>query len=491
MASEPSIKDHAERLRAVLETMLDGIVTISADGIIETFNPAAEKIFGYTAAEVAGRNVNVLMPEPYHGEHDGYLRNYLSGGKARIIGIGREVTGRRKDGSTFPMELAVSEMQVQGARMFTGVVRDISERHETEQSLRESESRFRSMVENAGDAIYIHDRYGRILDVNQVACAQTGYSEDEFRALSIAQLDAGIDFSALREQWDLGVADPSKYPVTLETKHRRKDGSIFPIEVRISLLPKDDDFLYVAVVRDITERKRVDQMKNEFVSIVSHELRTPLTSISGALGLLKGGALGTLPLPAQEMVDMALRNSQRLTHLINDLLDMEKIAAGKMDFDIRRQPIGELVLQSLEANQAYGAQRQVTFSLAGEMPAVQVAVDGNRLIQVLSNLLSNAAKFSPVGGRVDIAVSALPGSVRVTVTDHGPGIPAEFRDRIFQKFAQADASSTRKKGGTGLGLAITRELVERMGGQIGFDSVQGHGASFYVEFPVSAEVALA
>ena len=486
MSSEEQAKDTVERLNAVLNTVLDGIVTISANGIIETFNPAAERIFGYSVEEVVGHNVKMLMPEPYHGEHDGYLHNYLTSGQARVIGTGREVVGRRKDGSTFPMELAVSEMSVAGRRMFTGIVRDISERRDAEQELRDSEQRFRSMVENAGDAIYIHDRYGKIYDVNQVASHQTGFAYEELLALNVAQLDAGVDFENLREAWDLGVADPSRYPITLVTAHRRKDGSVFPIEVRISLLPREGDYLYVAVVRDITERRRIERMKDEFVSIVSHELRTPLTSISGALGLVEGGAVGELPSAARQMVDIALKNSQRLAHLINDLLDMEKITAGKMHFDLHVQALRPLISQALESNQAYGAARRVRLALSGEVPDVMVRVDAQRFMQVMSNLLSNAIKYSHEDGVVEIKAVLDAAVVRIMVIDHGSGIPAEFRERIFQKFAQADSSDTRQKGGTGLGLAITRELVEHMGGRVGFDSVEGQGASFFFELPLSA-----
>jgi len=226
-------------------------------------------------------------------------------------------------------------------------------------------------------------------------------------------------------------------------------------------------------------------MKSEFVSTVSHELRTPLTSISGALGLVAGGALGEMSEQMRQMLGIAQRNSQRLTHLINDLLDMEKIAAGKMQFDMQMQPLRPLVEQALDAHRSYGAERNVELSLARAVPEVRVRIDSQRLLQVLSNLLSNAIKFSPENGTVEVDVEAGAGQVRVRVRDHGPGVPAAFRDRIFQKFAQADASDTRQKGGTGLGLAISRELVERMQGRIGFESTEGEGATFYFELPVS------
>jgi len=355
---ELALREQAQHTQAILDHMVDGIVTIDETGMIDSFNPAAEHIFGYKADAVVGRNIRMLMPDSRRGSENPTLRNNLAIRVARIIGSGREVQGQRRDGSLFPLELAVSKITRQGKPM------------------------------------------------------------------------------------------------------------------------------YVGMARDITERKRVERMKSEFVSTVSHELRTPLTSISGALGLVSGGALGALPEQAQEMIAIAFKNSKRLTYLINDLLDMEKLAAGKMHFDMQVQPLMPLLTQSLDANLAYGSERRVTLELTNQGADIEVRVDSQRLMQVLSNLLSNAIKYSPEEGVVEVATTLRGAAVRVTVTDHGPGIPAAFRDRIFQKFAQADASDTRQKGGTGLGLAITRELVERMGGKIDFESTEGAGARFFFELPL-------
>jgi len=356
--AEQALADQVRHTQAILDNVIDGILTIDERGVVASCNQAAERIFGYAADQVVGNNVKMLMPEPYHSQHDGYLGNYLATDVARVIGIGREVTGLRKDGGTFPMDLAVSEISHHGKRLFVGLV------------------------------------------------------------------------------------------------------------------------------RDITERKRVEQMKSEFVSTVSHESRTPLTSIAGALGLLVGGVLCAMPEAARPMLDIALKNSQRLTHLINDLLDMEKIAAGKLNFDMVVQPLMPLVEQALEANKAYGDQFGVRFELVAREDGAEVRVDSQRLMQVLSNFLSNAAKFSPQGQVVEIDVRREGVKIRVTVCDHGPGIPEEFRSHIFQKFAQADSSDTRQKDGTGLGLAITKELVEQMGGSVGFESIAGQGTRFHFDLPL-------
>ncbi len=272
---------------------------------------------------------------------------------------------------------------------------------------------------------------------------------------------------------------------TTELRLQHKHGHVVPVLLRghIQRDPQGMAQRISGTLMDLTERKRVEQMKNDFVSTVSHELRTPLTSISGALGLIVGGALGAAPPAMQQMLEIAYRNSLRLGHLINDLLDMEKIAAGKMSFELREHSLGDLLEESRASNQALCEQHGVRCTL--EHPTdVLVWVDGLRLQQVLGNFLSNAVKFTPEGGEIRLHSSLRGTKVRISVTDQGPGIPEAFRSRVFEKFAQADASDSRQKSGTGLGLAITKELIERMGGTVGFDCVPGQGTTFWCELPI-------
>jgi len=271
---------------------------------------------------------------------------------------------------------------------------------------------------------------------------------------------------------------------------------IFEYQVTMQDFPQDYEARIVvsgaaetlAIVRNITERKKMERMKNEFISTVSHELRTPLTSIRGSLGLITGGVAGELPSRVRTMVDIAYKNSERLVRLINDILDIEKIASGKMVFELKPVELMPLIEQAVEANRAYAAEFGVTLMLEQRLPDVVINTDTDRLTQVLTNLLSNAAKFSPCDDTVTITVARQERAIRVAITDHGPGIAEAFRDRIFQKFAQADSSDTRQKSGTGLGLSISKAIVERLGGTIGFETSLGTGTTFYFDLPQWSEV---
>lgn len=273
---------------------------------------------------------------------------------------------------------------------------------------------------------------------------------------------------------------------TTELRFQHKHGHIVPTLVR-GYIQRDQDGKPVRIsgtIMDLTEQKRIEKAKDEFVSTVSHELRTPLTSISGALGLINGGALGEVPPAMRQMLEIAHRNSLRLGYLINDLLDMEKIALGKMTFELREHSLPRLLEEALASNQAFAEHLGVHCEL-GETPEVNVWVDGLRLHQALNNFLSNAIKYTPEGGLVSVHCSMPDDShVRISVTDQGPGIPEGFKSRVFERFAQADSGESRPKDGTGLGLAITKEFIERMGGTIGFESHEGGGTTFWCELPV-------
>ena len=240
----------------------------------------------------------------------------------------------------------------------------------------------------------------------------------------------------------------------------------------------------IVLAENITNRKDMEEMKDEFVSTVSHELRTPLTSIRGSLGLVAHGMAGDLPPKARELVDIAHKNSDRLILLINDILDMNKLEANQLYLNMATHDVRQLLLDAAESNTGYAQKFDVSIDVARDSDAATILVDQNRLQQILSNLMSNGIKFSPKGGRLDVGYTIDGAKVRLFVRDYGPGIPTKFQKHIFEKFSQADSSDTRVQGGTGLGLSIAKGLCERMGGCIWFETESGVGSVFFVEFPL-------
>ena len=372
-----------------------------------------------------------------------------------------------------------------------GISIDLTEQVAARMAMKESVQLMQAVFDNVADGIITLDQERRIQSMNRSAELMFGYALTEvqgqpFNMLSPQDHHARMDEFLDKEYHFVSSDRLGHYH---EVEGRGKDGHIFSMDLAISGSTHQGQPLIVCLVRDISERKKSEQMKASFVSTVSHELRTPLTSINGALGLVCGGVLGETPPQVRAMLDMAYKNSQRLTLLINDLLDLEKIAAGKMRMDLALEELTPLLVQAIAAAEVYAQRQQVQLRLDTPSEPVRVRVDANRLQQVLGNLLSNAVKYSTPGDQVEVSVSICPenGVVRVSVTDHGPGIPTEFRARIFQKFSQADTSDTRQKGGSGLGLAISQELMERMNGLIGYESVPGQGASFHLMLPVWVE----
>jgi PAS domain S-box-containing protein len=344
-------------------------------------------------------------------------------------------------------------------------------------------ARMTAIFDSAQDGLLTFNRSGTVESMNRAGLAMFGYGATETLGRDAALLfDIPEDNQLFLDR--LGGGRDLREGLTREFTARRKDGSTFPAEVSLGRFDLPSGAYVVAAVRDVSERRRIEQMKSEFVSTVSHELRTPLTSIAGSLGLLVGGAAGSLPERAARLVGIAHANCQRLVRLINDILDVEKIESGQMTFDIAPLDMVELARKAMEAMQGLAGELGVTLTLTAPASAM-VRGDTDRLTQVATNLISNAAKFSPKGETVELSVArAEGGRVRLSVRDHGAGVPEAFRERIFSKFAQADGSDTRRLGGTGLGLAICREIVERHGGRISFDSPPGEGATFHVDLPV-------
>ncbi len=346
-------------------------------------------------------------------------------------------------------------------------------------------ARQNAIFNSAIDGILTLNPSGSIETVNTAAVRMFGYETAELNRRDVSLL---IDVA---EEGDgeflqrLGASQGAlEDGLVREMEARRKDGSTFPVDVALGAMSLPTGIHVVAIVRDISERRRMEQLKDEFVSTVSHELRTPLTSIAGSLGLLASGVAGALPEKAARLIQIAQANSQRLVRLINDILDVEKIESGKLMLELVPLDLRDIANRSVDGVQGFADERGVSLTLSEGDP-VSVRGDADRLIQVVTNLLSNALKFSPSGGVVHVTVDSATRIARLSVVDHGPGIPEAFRARIFSKFAQADGSDTRAKGGTGLGLAIAREIAERHGGRLWFESAEGHGATFHLDLPLA------
>ena len=325
------------------------------------------------------------------------------------------------------------------------------------------------ILDNILDPVVTLDAAGRVEEFNRAAQTLAGVGGEPLAAGASCRAIFGMDLSALLAQ--------------RECRLRRVGGQEFVAELGLSEWHEHSHVHFTLVLRDLTEQRQVERMKDEFLATVSHELRTPLTSVLGALGLLAGGAAGVLPAPALSLLEVAKRNGTRLGRLIDDILDLTKLEGDRLVLHQRPQALGPLLREALAANQGYADRAGVRLAVEGlDGPAVEVRLDADRFQQVMANLLSNAIKHSPVGETVQVTLSVAAQGVRVTVRDRGPGIDPRFRARMFEKFSQADGTDRRAQGGTGLGLYITRMLVERMGGRIGADEVPS-GASFSLWFP--------
>lgn len=342
-----------------------------------------------------------------------------------------------------------------------------------------------SLMDSMQDILITTDTNGVITEVNQVIEPVSGYKRQDLIGKPFQQLFTDSQRAQTVIDQVMSGENVFNYDLILVAKDERQ---LFISYNATALRDKEGNVTSViGSAHDITERIMLDRMKDEFISTVSHELRTPLTSIFGSMELIASGAAGKIPQQTKKLIDIAYNNSERLVRLVNDILDIQKIESGKMDFDIKPWGLMLLVEQAIEANRAYAKLLGVEFVLKDQLPGVKVSVDGDRLIQVITNLLSNAAKFSPPNDVVVISVwrqdRDKDKAIRVAITDHGPGIPEEFRSRIFQKFIQADASDARQKSGTGLGLSISKSIIEKLGGQINFETEPNVKTTFYFDLP--------
>jgi PAS domain S-box-containing protein len=493
-----------EQIRSVVDHVLDAIITIDEGGTVRSINPAGERLFGYPASEIVGRNVKVLMPEPYSDEHDKYLANYLLTGEAKIIGVGRGVVGRREDGSTFPMELAVSEFRLGDRRYFTGIVRDVTERKRAEEEVRRLNAELRGRVDElqtilnvvpVGIALALDPACHR-LALNPYLSELLGVPAGANASLSAPPDERPTSYSNYRDGKEV---PPDELPMQVACTGVEVGGFEVDLvregrEARKLLCfarpLRDGEGRVrgsVGAFLDITELKKgeqalqeADRRKDEFVATLAHELRNPLAAIQNAVEILKRSGAGA----AAKTLDMMDRQLGHLVRLIDDLLDVSRITRGKLHLRPERAALVSIVDAAVEVSRSL-IDRQGHELTVEPVPDVHLDGDPIRLAQVIANLLTNAAKYTERGGRIVLAARREGGAVVVSVRDTGIGIPQAMLTKVFELFAQVDRGREKATGGLGIGLSLVKALVEMHGGSVEARSAgDGQGSEFVVRLPV-------
>lgn len=465
--------------KAVIDNAVDVICSIDMDGKFVAVNPACYENWGYTPDELLGKRfIEVIAPQDISD-----TIKAVRAIRAEKSNLQFDNRVRRKDSSE--INVSWSAYWSEKERAMFCVAHDITERKLAEEAIRASEHRIRTIINHMIVGLVIVNQDGYIESMNPSAEKIFGYKAEEIVGRHLLSLFSDSKFFSEHNESDTTSFMDTLFNQALnrigEFDCIKKNGEDFPVELSISELKTHEGERYMANILDVSERKEVERLKKEFVSTVSHELRTPLTSIRGSLTLLSVGAMGALPDQAKKVVSIAERNTIRLIGLINDILDIEKLEAGKLDMVFENTHMKDIMERSEQSVNTFAANNGVKLEM---MPTdAQVYADGDRIVQVLVNLLSNAIKFSPQGQTVTVAVENAAGFVHVRVIDRGRGIPEQFKKLLFQRFQQVEASDAKKKGGTGLGLAICKGIIEQHGGQIGVDSEEGKGSTFWFRLP--------
>ena len=486
-AGVASARASGERLRSVIDSAVDGIIVIDQQGLIESLNPAAERLFGYPRSEVLGRNVSMLMPSPYHEEHDSYLSRYITTGEAKIIGRGREVMGRRRDGSVFPLHLSVGQMTIGDERKFTGILHDLSDRVALEYRLRASEAQWRAVIDSAVDGIVVIDAHARIEAFNPAAERLFGYTEKELLGQNVHVLMP----SPYHEEHDTYLA---RYLATgrakiigtgREVTGRRRDGTTFPLHLSVGELTVEGERRFTGILHDLTGRVQLEERLREgatlakigeMAAVIAHEVKNPLAGIRGAIQVI-GGRLPADGRDAAVLNDIVKR-IDALDGLMKDLLVFARPPQP------RRVSVDVMPLVTMTADLLCQdpSLKDVRVEVDGSAPPL--LLDAEMLKIVFQNLLINGAHAMKGQGKIAVTIAAINGTCEIAFTDSGPGIPEEIRDKVFTAFF------TTKSRGSGLGLATAKRLVEAHQGAIAVECPPTGGTRVTIRLPVSRELSM-
>lgn len=481
-----SVDDTSSQFTSILNASPDAIVSINPEGLITGWNPASERLFGYVLDELKARPITDLIPLNHRASEGAQMLAVLDSGEPVYFESGRI----GKDAFYFPVACTVSAIRDEHGDVvgLVNVTRDISELRRQRTELENSESTMRATMDHAPIGMALMTPGGRWLRFNPALCELLGHDEARLRQLDYMALTHPEDLPVDVEQ--IGRAlDGEDVPLQREKRFIHSSGRQIWVLVSMSLVRSARSLAPYFVVQfvDITERKEMERVKDEFVSVVSHELRTPLTAMRGALSLVVGVMRQDLSDRVARLLEIASTNCDRLTVLVNDLLDMDKIASGNMPMNFEPANLSSVVKQAVDMHRLLAIQNGLDLTCLVEEDGMVANIDVSRCVQVLTNLLSNAIKFSPRGATVEVVLQRQDTQACISVCDHGPGIPEAFRERIFGRFAQADSPLTRGHGGSGLGLYIAKQLAERMRGELGYDTALGQGTTFWIRLPLTVD----
>ncbi|HEY1984212.1 MAG TPA: PAS domain S-box protein [Terracidiphilus sp.] len=481
--AEQALLSSETRYREVVESSLGFVFTCTMEGRLTSLNSFTAETLGYRMEDLSGRPVSELLDSTGAVRFQDCLRTLQT--QEEWQGA---LPVRRSDGIYRRIAFRSRRMELHGERAFVLIHgMDVTEQHEAEEALHLATRQRELILESVGDGIYGIDLDGRLTFINEAGARALGYHADELTGSDLHEVihhshADGTPYSRLTSPILQGMRRRETVRMRDEVFWRR-DGSKIPVEYIASPLIEDGNISGMVVAfQDVSERRRLEKMKDEFISTVSHELRTPLTSLRASLGLISSGTLDRRPEKQRQMIEMAIGNCDRLVRLVNDILDFDRVENGRLPLNRVVVPAGDLLRRAADVAHSEASSVHVTFQVSAGTASVYA--DPDRALQVLNELVSNAIKFSPPNTVIRLSTQpAVEGEVCFIVQDQGRGIPTEKLEHIFKRFQQGDASDSRALGGTGLGLALCRSIIEQHGGRIWAESKPGEGSKFLFTLP--------